>query len=1439
MMMSKPVPLVRRFSRVPASLEASDEQHIQELFGFSEATTWEAIDKGYRSVVLAEAGAGKTFEMLARATFLERQDRPAFFIRIEEIEDDFQQSFEVGNAGLFEQWLGSVNDAWFYLDSVDEARLENPTTFKRAIRRFGSAIREAQHRAHVCISSRPYAWRPQSDRELIERYLPLPQRRVEAAGENLEATDSSESEEAVEVFVLQPLDENDIRQFAQHRSVPDIDPLIRDLDRMDLMSLAGRPFDLEAILDKWACDRTLGGRSDLLSYNVSMRLQEPHDPDRALRQSLNLRKALAGAKRLAAAVVLTGDAGIQVPDAVHTRTGIDAAAVLSDWDLADVRALLERAIFDDVIYGAVRFRHRDVREFLAAGWFSELLQRGRSRLEIESLFFREEYGHQFIAPRLRVVLPWLILDDNGIRSRTLAEYPEVSMEGGDPVRLPLPMRESILSEVVGRLVRNEDYGAAGENSALARIAHPDLTGRTLALIDQFPDSDEVLFFLGRLVWQGAMSECVARLVPVAADPTREVYVRIAATHAVTTCGTEEQRRALWDALLTGDADMPRELLADLVEAADETAVPKVLESIEKLSPDSDYSQSRLTSAMHEFAHRLPLPSRCAVHAPISALISGLHGFLHRTPAIDPGSCDISEHFAWLLGPAMDTIGRLVVARSELALAEHVLALLRSAPTTQHWRAHDFDDRNNKLSELVPGWTELNDALFWYCVATARTERQARGLELRDDWPLQWPDPYWAFGANSFPRVLDWVRTRESEDDQLVALSLAFRIFRQAQAPPEWLDCLRTCVGDDTGLVTKLEELVNPVVSEAELKSQREWAEHQRSRERRRRETAQQRSDWLARLKADPDLVRNPPRLPPGECSPDQLLLLREVEHDDLRTNRSEGAAWQTLTDEFGEHVAYAYREAAMAHWRSFRPELRSEGGDTRTIPYSLVFAMAGLAIEADEVEEFPRHLSAAEVRRALRYAVYELNGFPRWLQTMYEEWPEAVLEAVVTELLWELESAESDGPMHYILHDLAFYAPWLHGTLAGRLLCWIRDHDLPRDDALDYSLRILRGAGLDPSQLVLVAKAKAMDHSSDHCAHWYAVWADAEPETGVEAVTTWLDGLESEEGSRLAQLFITTLMGNRRDAGSGADIGKFQTSTYLKSLYILMHRHIRATEDIDRSGGGVYSPGLRDDAQEARERLFSLLSETPGKEAYVVLSELIEEHPHSNFRPRMESCARRRAEQDGDLEPWTAAQVAEFSERLTRTPTSQRQLLDLTFARITDLKNWVQRGHDSPYRTWQKADDEGEVRNLVVGWLNQRWGNPFTVAQEPELANSQRMDIWLQNQSVPSPVPIELKLLDKDWTGPQLCERLRNQLVGDYMREATGGCGLMLLVWQGNRPDKRWKIDGRMVPLQRLSDALKEYWHTISNSFPHVEAVEVVLIDLTQRARRSCDIHEG
>ena len=217
----------------------------------------------------------------------------------------------------------------------------------------------------------------------------------------------------------------------------------------------------------------------------------------------------------------------------------------------------------------------------------------------------------------------------------------------------------------------------------------------------------------------------------------------------------------------------------------------------------------------------------------------------------------------------------------------------------------------------------------------------------------------------------------------------------------------------------------------------------------------------------------------------------------------------------------------------------------------------------------------------------------------------------------------------------------------------------------------------------------------------------------------------------------------------------------------------------------------------------------------------------------MKQQAYTRAEKDGNIKPWTATQVCQFGSRLTRNPETQRQLFDLTVKLLTKLKNWLEQGDYSPYATWQKANTESEIRNLVAGWLDQNADHNFSLSQEAEVSNKQRVDIRLQNQNTGYPIPIELKLLDKNWTGPNLCKCLRDQLVGDYLRDGTERHGIMLLVRKGPKPAKRWKIDGKLVDVSTLRESLKNYWGTVSDEYSNVDNIEVIVIDFSLRATKS------
>jgi len=1230
---------------------------------------------------------------------------------------------------------------------------------------------------------------------------------------------------------LNPLDENDIRLFAKHRSVVDIDNLIEEVERSNIKSLAERPFDLEGILDKWVNDGNLGSRSELLNHNIDRRINET-DPDNTIRRRLEPRKSLEGATALAAAVVLCNETGIQVPDGIHARTGIKADEVLRNWDQREIKTLLERGIFNDVVYGSVRFRHREIREFLAAKWFLNLLEKNTARHKIETLYFRKQYGANMVPPRLRPILPWLILKDRAIRIKVLDEYPEIALEGGDPGCLPLADRKKILNGVlVGIVETGNKYGH--NNEAIARIAQLDLSNTTLSLINKHVNHEDAIFFLARLAWQGKMENCVPSLLTIAIDPKRGTSTRMAAIRAVMSCGTDDHKSSFWNALLKNQADIPRILLADLLHnsiSIDQEGVLYLLKAIEKLPAHKPYEATGLGRALHAYIDRFPITVSNATQ-PVVELIDGLMKFLSCPPYYERSYCRISKNFPWILNPLIHAIERLVEIRANVVMKEKYLDILVAFPAISDFIDKHYDGYRDKLQHLIPKWTELNDALFWRQVEMNRTRLEKDGNCLKNFYQVSWHGHFWSFEQNSFSHILNWIETRKLTDEQSVALSLAFKVYSDADKPNQWLDQLQKSVKRNSSLVKELDQLLNPIVTEQELERQKKLQQWKQDDKYKRSIGQQNKLKWIERLRSNPGLIRHPPGLNPGELSVNQEWLMHEIIGVGVHTSRTLGAKWESLINIFGTDVAHAYRDAAMGFWRDYTPQLPSEGADSSSVPYSIYFALAGLEIESQQNDQFPDHLEECEVNRALRYITWEINGFSGWLEAMHESKRQAVVKTAWAEIAWELDNCKPKQLSFGLLHKVTNHAPWLHQDISQQIMSWLEQKTPKNADMQSYCLYILKSGKVNANELAALARRKVETKlPDDQCSQWYALWVDTQPATGIIALSEYLSKLKAKQGELFAQLFITALMGSRHQSSTGPIIGRFRVPEHLKSLYILMHKYIRVEDDIDRANKGVYTPELRDCAQSARRLILKQLSEIPSKETYTALKELANVHSNPEYRSWMKELAYTRAEKDSDPEPWTAIQVNEFASSFTITPRTNCQLFDLAINQLIDMKNWLETDDASPYKTWKKADNELEMSNLVAGWLeqNQNVGSYIMVPREVEIANRQRIDLLMQNSNVEHPVPIELKLLDR-WTGPKLEERLRNQLVGDYMREGTDRYGVMLLIWQGSKSDKKWVVNKRLTDIQSLDNALKDYWNNISGDFPKVSDIEVVVIDLTMR----------
>ena len=579
-MTDKFIELQRTFHDLPKQANESDDTDFSQWFPTDKRFCWPHLIKEYRLVILSEAGSGKTTEIRNIACTLRNEEKPAFFLRLEHIPEHFEDAFEVGTHEAFAAWLAPNEEGWFFLDSVDEARLRDPRDFEVAIRKLSKQIVIAKDRAHIVITSRITAWRPKSDLAYCDNYFPYaptatsehdPQANniehktaIQPDGSIPTQTDSkNENNSVFRIVALDDLAPDQITVFVKARGIIDSKAFLDAVERADAWSFATRPQDLEELTEFWLDQGRIGGRLEIIQNSINRRLVE-RDQDRADARPLPAERTRQGARLLAAAATLARESTIKVPDGSANSKGIDVRSVLPDWDDKDQSTLLSRPIFDEAIYGTVRFHHRSVREYLTAEWFAGLLQCETSRRNIEALFFRNQYGLDIVSPTLRPILPWLILWDEKIRDRVRKLAPEILFEGGDPGQLPIEVRRSVLRDVCKEMANNVTGRTMRDEAAVQRFADPDLTGDVLALLREYADNDDLKAFLLRMVWIGQLEGARAQVMEVALNPHAERYARVVAFRAIKAIGSSEDREHVYQNFLTEASKLNREWLAEIL-----------------------------------------------------------------------------------------------------------------------------------------------------------------------------------------------------------------------------------------------------------------------------------------------------------------------------------------------------------------------------------------------------------------------------------------------------------------------------------------------------------------------------------------------------------------------------------------------------------------------------------------------------------------------------------------------------------------------------------------------------------------------------------------------------------------------------------------------------------------------------------------------------------
>jgi hypothetical protein len=569
---------------------------------------------------------------------------------------------------------------------------------------------------------------------------------------------------------------------------------------------------------------------------------------------------------------------------------------------------------------------------------------------------------------------------------------------------------------------------------------------------------------------------------------------------------------------------------------------------------------------------------------------------------------------------------------------------------------------------------------------------------------------------------------------------------------------------------------------------------------------------------------------PGAITNPLLYLFDQTRDKKSETGRWTEYNWKTLIPEYGGEVARFYRDGTVSFWRNHEPKLRSEGAPLNQTTHAVIIGLTGLEIEAHETKDWPKKLDTAEVERACKYASFELNGFPTWFPKLFEMHPKIVCDFLMREVRYELSIEKPEADTHYVISDLSWSGQWAWDQIASRIYDILKRE--PKNlSNLDNLLKILQGSTLPDNLIEKPASRKCRTLTKlDHVARWFAVWTGVAPNAAIASLNARIGKIADPKKQTLfAMIFVTHLLGSR--IGDGTAVRQaFKTPEHLKSLYLLMHEHIRREEDINRVGTGAYSPGLRDDAQDARNSLFNLLNQIPGKESFLALNDIAKLHPEEASRPWILLHAKTKAEQDGDIEPWSPSQVRDFNEELERTPSNHRELAELAVLRILDLKDDLEHGDSSVADILQTVTQETDIRKYIGRELREKALGRYSIPQEEELADAKRPDLRFHGVSFDGPVPVELKLADNNWSGPKLFERLENQLCGDYLRDKRSSRGIFVLVYRGDKGGWDLPDSDNRVDFAGLTTALQDHWWKISTKFSNVDDITVIGIDLMKRS---------
>ena len=1418
------------------NLAEADQQSFLVNLGWSRGTSWQDLLRSKRVLMISEAGAGKTYECRQQAQRLWNAGEPAFFIELTGLATgDLRSQLDGEEEARLDAWLSSQTDvASFFLDSIDELKL-SLGSFELALKRMKRSIDGKLRQCRIIITTRPISF----DGQLVRRLLPVPPApangpreetfaRIAMHGHQTRQVQDQRDSEVPDwrTVALMPLSDAQIREFARMQGIQDPEELLKDLQRRNAQEFARRPQDLIELCADWRDHKRIRTHYEQVMANVRLKLQ-PRE-DRREPAELSVDQAIEGASRLALAMMVTRRMTIRhsaASDFSLDEAALDPAIILSDWNPNERRALLERALFGFASYGRVRFHHRSVLEYLSAHRLRSLRGRRMSFRALKRLIFAEARGRTIVRPSLRPVAGWLALFEDGIFEMLRDNEPAVLLDEGDPESLSQAHRSQALRAYVERHGQGGWRGLRVPPIQVHRFASSELSDDIIRLWGMGIQNPEVRRILLHLIEAGRIGECASIVHEVALDEKAPAEERLNAVDAM--AAIRDPRLA---DIASGVAAAKDRWPQRIAEGVVRRLFPRDL-SIDHLCRTLGWMKQgkRRAGDLNWYLPRLIAKTRFDP-TDLAALCTGLVDLLSaglrwkkEWPRI---FCD-RPHLSGAL--AAVCVHGLDGKQTNDWLHASVLAL------RLHDRAHSKTEEHDALKERLGNLAaDANARFFW----TADAFFQSLHAH---------SDPWKRFAeitVHNGPvdlqpgRDLDWIKTAlgdtaRSENDRAMLLEAAMFLTRSGEQWRDHVLGLKGLVQDQESLLAAIEDrLRRPTQSQEEQRWKKEQEERKREEAQR---DAQNKADWIRFWR---EVAERPESVFSTDRSWTTAWDLWRVMSRDAEDSHSAGWNRRFIEDQFGKETADRLRHTLMNIWRNENPTLPNERPpEQRNVyPRRWTFGLAALYAEAED-PAWATKLTEEEARLAVRFAPIEPNELPKWMESLAAAHPGAVDTILGNELSRELSGEPSASGHSMLLQNISYAPAPVAKLFLSRLGEWLDGEGDAVDGAGDVAGvteriqqvvdAMLQHGDEDARRQVFVAARAQLERDlrEDLAFVWLPTLLRVNPDAGVSALEDRIRNLDPGPRTK-AVTWFGMLFGDRQSAINLKNPA-FTPQLLLRLLRLAL-KHVRVADDVEHEG--VYTPNMRDSAQDARYAIVDALLEAKGEEGWAAKLEIAGDPLCAHFKDRILAVAEEHWAQEIDSMAFGEAQAIALDRRGEAPASTNEAMFAIMKDRLDDLDELLLRDN-SPGAAWAGITEEKIMRREISRELQHSANGLYIVHQEAVTADEKKTDIRLRSVISEHEAVIELKRADKR-TVRDLRHTIHDQLVTKYMaaENCRSGCLLLTLAqdrrWQ--HPETRAYID-----LSGLMSLLSQEARCVEASMGGAIALTVRVLDL--RARLSAE----